>query len=69
MKCSYLSMGHVYVCTASKGIYTPSPFELQEFCLNGKCKTCSRPALSMFGIVHAYDEDPKIRKIAQLEAA
>jgi hypothetical protein len=69
MKCSYLSGTHIVTCKANKGIYSPSLFELYEYCLSDKCKMCPRPSLTLFGIVHANDEGHEKKQTPQLKAA
>jgi hypothetical protein len=68
MKCSYLSRTHIFSCIANNGVYTPSLFEIEEFCLNNKCKMCPRPSLMKFGIVHAGDGEKKVPAQSEMAA-
>lgn len=40
MKCDYLSGEYVLSCTADRGVYIPSLFELEEYCRTTKSTLC-----------------------------
>lgn len=40
MKCPFLAGKYMYSCSASKEVYVPSVFELEEYCKNTRFKLC-----------------------------
>ncbi len=40
MKCPFLVGKNMYSCSASKEVYAPSAFEMEEYCKNTRFKLC-----------------------------
>lgn len=40
MKCPFLVGKYMYSCSASKEVYAPSAFEMEEYCKNTGFKLC-----------------------------
>ena len=58
MSCSFLKGRYVVSCGATKEVYVPSSFELEEYC------TCGRHTVCPFYVGHIYDSGNALQSAA-----